>query len=82
VDRCPGSRRSCRACRGRSGRPICSRAVSATKQLPETIPGLWNAITGDERNSQSPVSPVGVTRIGGEYFATGDYPSMLGAIAR
>ncbi|WP_213454540.1 M50 family metallopeptidase [Rhizomonospora bruguierae] len=39
---------------------------AALKQFPKKIPALWTAITGGERDVNTPISVVGATRIGGE----------------
>jgi len=38
----------------------------ALGQLPSKIPPLWDAIMGEERSADSPVSVVGASRLGGE----------------
>jgi membrane-associated protease RseP (regulator of RpoE activity) len=53
----------------------------AIKQFPEKIPGLWTAITGGERDPNSPVSVVGASRIGGELAELGEWPSIFLVIA-
>jgi membrane-associated protease RseP (regulator of RpoE activity) len=42
---------------------------------------LWNAITGGERDPESPVSVVGASRIGGELAELGEWPSWFLVIA-
>jgi membrane-associated protease RseP (regulator of RpoE activity) len=54
--------------------------VDAMKQFPEKIPKLWHAITGSERDPETPVSMVGATRIGGELWERGDVASFLGLL--
>ncbi len=51
------------------------------KKFPEKIPGLWTAITGGERDPESPVSVVGASRIGGELVELGEWPSWFLVIA-
>jgi membrane-associated protease RseP (regulator of RpoE activity) len=51
--------------------------VAAMKKFPEKIPKLWAAITGDERDPETPISVVGATRIGGELFREGEIPMFL-----
>jgi membrane-associated protease RseP (regulator of RpoE activity) len=51
--------------------------VTAMKKFPEKIPKLWAAITGDERDPETPISVVGATRIGGELFREGEIPMFL-----
>ncbi|CAM3474059.1 M50 family metallopeptidase [Stackebrandtia soli] len=38
----------------------------AIVRLPEKVPALWNAIVGEERDPETPVSVVGASRLGGE----------------
>jgi membrane-associated protease RseP (regulator of RpoE activity) len=38
----------------------------ALKQFPQKIPALWTAITGGERDVNTPMSVVGASRLGGE----------------
>jgi membrane-associated protease RseP (regulator of RpoE activity) len=36
------------------------------KRIPQKVPALWTAITGGEREVDTPISVVGATRLGGE----------------
>ncbi|SBT53256.1 M50 family metallopeptidase [Micromonospora auratinigra] len=36
------------------------------KRIPQKVPALWTAITGGERDVDTPISVVGATRLGGE----------------
>jgi membrane-associated protease RseP (regulator of RpoE activity) len=38
----------------------------AMKRIPEKVPALWTAITGGERDMDTPISVVGASRLGGE----------------
>lgn len=38
----------------------------AMKRVPEKLPKLWAAITGEERDPETPISVVGASRLGGE----------------
>jgi membrane-associated protease RseP (regulator of RpoE activity) len=49
----------------------------ALKRFPEKIPALWQALTGDERDPETPISVVGASRIGGELFDRGEWPSFI-----
>ncbi|GAA4701995.1 Zn-dependent protease [Phytohabitans rumicis] len=49
----------------------------ALKRFPEKIPALWAALTGDERDPETPISVVGASRIGGELFDRGEWPSFI-----
>jgi membrane-associated protease RseP (regulator of RpoE activity) len=40
--------------------------VQALQRLPQKIPALWDAITGAERDIDTPISVVGASRLGGE----------------
>jgi membrane-associated protease RseP (regulator of RpoE activity) len=47
------------------------------KKVPEKVPKLWAALTGEERDPETPISVVGASRIGGELGARGEYPALL-----
>jgi membrane-associated protease RseP (regulator of RpoE activity) len=49
----------------------------ALKKFPEKVPKLWTAITGGERDPETPISVVGASRIGGELFEQGEMPTFL-----
>jgi membrane-associated protease RseP (regulator of RpoE activity) len=51
------------------------------KQIPEKVPALVTAITGGERDPNTPVSVVGASRIGGELISVGDWVSVLSLFA-
>jgi membrane-associated protease RseP (regulator of RpoE activity) len=51
------------------------------KQIPEKIPALLTAITGGERDPNTPVSVVGASRIGGELVSVGDWMRVLNLFA-
>ncbi|MER5333987.1 site-2 protease family protein [Micromonospora sp. NPDC002717] len=38
----------------------------AMKRIPQKVPALWTAITGGERDMDTPISVVGASRLGGE----------------
>ncbi|RKN49297.1 M50 family metallopeptidase [Micromonospora endolithica] len=38
----------------------------AMKRIPQKVPALWTAITGGERDIDTPISVVGASRLGGE----------------
>jgi membrane-associated protease RseP (regulator of RpoE activity) len=50
---------------------------SALKRFPEKVPALWAALTGDERDPETPISVVGASRIGGELFERGEWPTFI-----
>ncbi|MGC4895741.1 M50 family metallopeptidase [Micromonospora sp. DT31] len=42
------------------------QTAEAMKRIPQKVPALWSAITGSERDMDTPISVVGATRLGGE----------------
>ncbi|MEV6595269.1 site-2 protease family protein [Actinoplanes sp. NPDC051346] len=50
---------------------MAEASVAAMKRIPEKIPALWNSITGDERDPDTPISVVGASRLGGEAIEQG-----------
>jgi membrane-associated protease RseP (regulator of RpoE activity) len=40
--------------------------VQALKRFPEKVPRLWAALTGEQRDIDTPISVVGASRLGGE----------------
>jgi membrane-associated protease RseP (regulator of RpoE activity) len=46
-------------------------SFTAMKRIPEKIPALWNSITGDARDPDTPISVVGASRLGGEAIEAG-----------
>jgi membrane-associated protease RseP (regulator of RpoE activity) len=56
---------------------MVSRTFQSIKQIPSKVPKLLSAIAGQKRDPETPVSVVGASRIGGEFFALGDWASML-----
>jgi membrane-associated protease RseP (regulator of RpoE activity) len=50
---------------------------SAMQRFPEKVPKLWHALSGEARDPETPVSVVGASRIGGELFKAGEWPSFL-----
>jgi membrane-associated protease RseP (regulator of RpoE activity) len=47
------------------------------KQVPEKIPNLVTAITGGQRDPNTPVSVVGASRIGGELVSVGQWGGVV-----
>jgi membrane-associated protease RseP (regulator of RpoE activity) len=47
------------------------------KKFPEKVPKLWDALTGAERDPETPISVVGASRIGGELAERSEWPSFL-----
>jgi membrane-associated protease RseP (regulator of RpoE activity) len=47
------------------------------KKFPEKVPKLWAALTGAERDPETPISVIGASRIGGELGARGEWPAFL-----
>jgi membrane-associated protease RseP (regulator of RpoE activity) len=56
---------------------MVERTFESLKQIPAKIPKLLSAIAGNERDPETPVSVVGASRIGGEFFELGDWTNML-----
>ncbi|MFC7527077.1 M50 family metallopeptidase [Actinoplanes sp. GCM10030250] len=50
---------------------LVENSVKAMARIPEKVPALWNSITGDERDPDTPISVVGASRIGGEAIEKG-----------
>ena len=50
---------------------LVENSAKAMARIPEKIPALWNSITGDERDPDTPISVVGASRIGGEAIEKG-----------
>jgi membrane-associated protease RseP (regulator of RpoE activity) len=50
---------------------ILKGTFEAMKRIPEKIPALWNSITGDTRDPNTPISVVGASRLGGEAIQAG-----------
>ncbi|MEH1128797.1 M50 family metallopeptidase [Micromonospora sp. CPCC 206061] len=50
---------------------------TALKKFPEKVPALFAALSGDERDPETPISVVGASRIGGELFDRGEWPSFI-----
>ncbi|EWM65407.1 MULTISPECIES: M50 family metallopeptidase [Micromonospora] len=42
------------------------QTAHAMQRIPQKVPALWSAITGSERDMDTPISVVGATRLGGE----------------
>lgn len=51
--------------------------VEAIKRLPERVPQLWEAVTGETRDPETPISVVGASRLGGELYERGELPMFL-----
>ncbi|HEX5598892.1 MAG TPA: site-2 protease family protein [Micromonosporaceae bacterium] len=60
---------------------IFEQTFAALKKFPEKIPKLWAALTGDERDPETPISVVGASRIGGELFARGEVTTFIALLA-
>jgi membrane-associated protease RseP (regulator of RpoE activity) len=53
------------------------RTFQALQKFPEKVPKLWAALTGEERDPETPISVVGASVIGGELFGRGMYAEVL-----
>lgn len=56
---------------------IFKGTFESLKKFPEKVPKLWTAITGAERDPETPISVVGASRIGGELAERREWPSFL-----
>ncbi|MEV6524214.1 site-2 protease family protein [Longispora sp. NPDC051575] len=54
---------------------------TALKKFPEKVPKLWDALTGSERDPETPISVVGASRIGGELADRGLWSVFLWLLA-
>jgi membrane-associated protease RseP (regulator of RpoE activity) len=50
---------------------------AALAHLPQRIPGLWAAVTGQPRDAETPISMVGASQLGGESAAHGQWSLFL-----
>ncbi|GAA1606693.1 M50 family metallopeptidase [Actinoplanes couchii] len=50
---------------------LVENSFKAMARIPEKVPALWNSITGDVRDPETPISVVGASRIGGEAIEKG-----------
>jgi membrane-associated protease RseP (regulator of RpoE activity) len=55
--------------------------ATSIKRFPEKVPKLWAAVTGEPRDPETPISVVGASRIGGELFGEGEFPTFLVILA-
>lgn len=53
------------------------QTVAAFQRIPGKVPALWNSITGDARDPETPISVVGVSLIGGEAASLGLWSTVL-----
>ncbi|MEU4479570.1 site-2 protease family protein [Micromonospora sp. NPDC023966] len=45
------------------------QTAHAMQRIPQKVPALWTAVTGGERDMDTPISVVGASRLGGEFVA-------------
>ncbi|GAA4591877.1 membrane-associated protease RseP (regulator of RpoE activity) [Actinoplanes octamycinicus] len=50
---------------------MVENSFHAMAKIPEKIPALWNSITGEERDPDTPISVIGASRLGGEAIEKG-----------
>jgi membrane-associated protease RseP (regulator of RpoE activity) len=50
---------------------VVENSFKAMGKIPQKIPALWNSITGDERDPDTPISVIGASRLGGEAIEKG-----------
>jgi membrane-associated protease RseP (regulator of RpoE activity) len=60
---------------------IFQGTFEALARLPERVPQLWEAVFGGTRDPETPMSVVGASRIGGELWEQGEYPTWLVLLA-
>ena len=60
---------------------LAKNTVAAMKRFPEKVPKLWAALNGEKRDPETPISVVGASRLGGELFAMGEFPTFLFLLA-
>ena len=53
-----------------------SGTFASIKKFPEKVPKLWDAINGQQRDPETPVSVVGASRLGGELVQHGDFATF------
>ncbi|WP_028476525.1 RIP metalloprotease [Nocardia sp. CNY236] len=57
------------------------RTVHSLLQLPAKVTALWDAVTGGERDPETPLSVLGASRIGGETAERGLWQSFILVLA-
>jgi len=60
---------------------LVSLTAQSLKKIPEKVPNLVRAITGGQRDPETPVSVVGASRIGGELISLGLWSQVLSLFA-
>jgi membrane-associated protease RseP (regulator of RpoE activity) len=60
---------------------IFSGTFKAIAHFPEKVPKLWDALMGQQRDPNTPVSVVGASRIGGEVVERGVWPLFFVLLA-
>ncbi|QLY29817.1 M50 family metallopeptidase [Nocardia huaxiensis] len=60
---------------------VFGHTVQSLMKMPEKIPALWNAVTGGERDPETPVSVYGASRIGGESVEIGQWQIFVMLLA-
>jgi len=56
---------------------LAKGTLTSLQKFPQKIPKLWTAITGGERDPETPVSVVGISRLGGEAVEHGLWDVFL-----
>ncbi|MEH1164270.1 M50 family metallopeptidase [Micromonospora sp. CPCC 205539] len=54
-----------------------TNTLHSLQRVPEKIPALWAAVTGGERDPETPISMLGASRIGGELSDRGEWPTFF-----
>jgi membrane-associated protease RseP (regulator of RpoE activity) len=60
---------------------LVTLTAKSFQKIPEKIPNLIRSISGGERDPETPVSVVGVSRIGGELISVGAWTQVLSLFA-
>ena len=58
------------------------RTGEALVQMPAKVSDLWDAVTGGERRSDTPVSVIGASEIGGQVAERGLWAIFIGSLAQ
>jgi membrane-associated protease RseP (regulator of RpoE activity) len=56
---------------------IVTGTFTALKKFPEKIPKLFDALAGNKRDAETPISVVGASRLGGEAAENGVWPAFF-----
>ena len=65
---------------GRAMKDSVANVFVAMKKFPEKVPKLFAALSGEERDQQTPISVVGASRLGGETVERGLWSVFFGIL--